>query len=82
MLPRQMSRLGTAHAVLLALQMSDEMVHTPEALALDAARTEFDGAEILGGGDRVVFLVEVTSQVAEAVERLVGGAEVADVLNE
>ena len=77
-----MSRLPTAHPMLLALQVSDEVVHTAEALALDAARTQVDGTEVLGGSDGVVFLVLMTGQVAEAVERLERGATVADVLGE
>jgi hypothetical protein len=77
-----MQGLPAAHLRLLALQMSDEVVHTTEALALDAARTQVNGTEVLGGSDGVVFLIEVPGQVAMAVECFEWGATIADVLGE
>jgi hypothetical protein len=68
--------------VLLALQVGDEMVHTPEAFALDPTRAQVDGAEVLGGGHGIVFLVLVAGEVTKTIECLEWRAVVADVLVE
>jgi len=50
MLAGKIHSLLVVHPVLLALQMSNKMAHTPEALAWDDTRTFVNGAEELGSG--------------------------------